>query len=603
MIMFDELSFPPRFIVLGSDTDAGKTTYCLHYLAEYGGHYWKPLETGDSDSETIRRRLPAVTVHAPVGRFRDPVAPPLAARREGRVIPTAAEIASAIPDVLPLVVETFGSPFSPLNESELQIDLVKALALPTLLVSSSALGAIGRTLSTLRALEAAGVSPFAIALVGPVDEYAIEQIRQHAGRPVLAIPFPPPEVRTSDVVERDRRHVWHPYTSLRHPDRPVEVVGAEAEFLHLADGRRIIDGISSWWTILHGHRFPPLMKALTEAMTRYDHVIFAGVTHEPAVRVAELLLGTLPWDGGRVFLSDNGSTAVEIALKMAIQYWRLRGETKRSLFIGFEDSYHGDTFGAMAVGRDPVFFSHFEHLLFRAERVPLDADQLDAMLAKHSGEVAAVIVEPLVQGASGMKMHSPALLRDLFDVTRRHDVLFIADEVMTGCWRTGSMWAFEQAGIVPDFVCTSKTLAGGILPLAATLVSPEVVAMFDGIDRNQTFFHGHSFTAHPLACAIAVANLTALRDRPPTAPARIAAFWKQALAGLPGLRVQGTIAAIEYEPLRENMGDRVRAIHQQCLRDGVFLRALGNVLYAMPPLETSEASLLKIAGVMKAAAP
>jgi adenosylmethionine-8-amino-7-oxononanoate transaminase/dethiobiotin synthase len=631
-----------RFTILGTDTDAGKTTFSLLWLTAFadGWHYWKPLETGDSDSETVRSLVPGAIVHPPIGRFRDPVAPPLAARREGRAIPPAAEIARHLPDASGLLIETFGGPFSPLNESELQIDFIQALRLPTVLVSSSRLGAIGRTLAMLDALRGRDTAPRVVVLIGAIDPYAQEQIATHGGVAIYSLRPPgvwdAAGVRTAAVeqretlqriadhlemkpsvahasgferslVDRDRAVVWHPYTSLKHPDPPLPVVGASGEFLHLADGRRVIDAISSWWTILHGHRQPRLMSALAEAMTRFDHVLFAGVTHPPAVRVAELLLETMPWTGGRAFFSDNGSTAVEVALKMAYQHWRHRGEPRRTLFIGFENSYHGDTFGAMAVGRDPLFFGPFEPLLFRAERVPVDADRLDELLEKRRGETAAIIIEPLVQGAGGMRMHSPDDLRDIAAVARRHDVLLIVDEVMTGCFRTGSMWAFQQAGIAPDLVAASKTLAGGILPLAATLASPRIVAAFDTDDRARTFFHGHSFTAHPLACSIAACNLQGLKEEPPAAPARFAAFWRAELLPLmdrpnvQDVRIRGTIAAIELRETGGYLASNAPLIHQRCLERGVFLRPLGNVLYAMPPLETSVDSLARIAMAMKEA--
>jgi adenosylmethionine-8-amino-7-oxononanoate aminotransferase len=251
----------------------------------------------------------------------------------------------------------------------------------------------------------------------------------------------------------------------------LPVVAAADEFLTLADGRRVIDGISSWWTILHGHRQPAIMQAIRSATYTLDHVLFAGATHPHAVELADRLLGAMPWPaGGRVFYSDNGSTAVEVALKMAYQFWCLRGEPRRTLFVGFENGYHGDTFGAMSVGRDPLFFGRFEPLLFRVVQVPVDAAALDAALTRHAGEVAAVVIEPLVQGAGGMRMHSPKELRALFDVARKHGVLFIADEVMTGFGRTGSLWAFQQAGISPDLVCLAKGITGGVLPLSATVV-------------------------------------------------------------------------------------------------------------------------------------
>jgi adenosylmethionine-8-amino-7-oxononanoate transaminase/dethiobiotin synthase len=629
-------------IILGTDTDAGKTTFSLLWLAAHPDYaYWKPVETGDSDSMRVRALVPGAKVFDPVARFRDPVAPPLAAEREGKAVPSAVEIGARRPAHSHLLIETFGGPFSPLDESELQIELTLQLGGDLILVGSSALGAVGRTLAMLEALAVHSIRPAAVVLIGDDDEYARKQIENHSGIPAFALrppatfdaagiqtaareqigvlqsvrsriaePGAPARVfaraaGSEEWMDADRRTVWHPYTSLRDPDPPLPVVAAEREFLHLADGRRIIDGISSWWTILHGHREPRLMAALREASRSFDHVLFAGVTHAPAIRVAELLLQTAPWLGGRVFFSDDGSTAVEVALKMAYQVWRQRGEPQRTLFVGFEHGYHGDTFGAMAVGRDPLFTGNFEPLLIRAERAPVSAERLDDLLNRKGQQVAAVISEPLVQGAGGMKMHSPEELRAIFEVTRRHGVLFIADEVMTGCHRTGTFWAFQAAGIAPDLICTAKTLAGGVLPLAATLASPEIVDDFDTADRERTFFHGHSFTAHPLACAVAAANLEWLLREPPTAPARFEKFWTEALGPLRDhpevneVRVRGTIAAVEFDMPGGYLAEAGREMRRRCLEHGVFLRPLGNVLYALPPFGTSNESLRRVGEAMK----
>jgi adenosylmethionine-8-amino-7-oxononanoate aminotransferase len=525
------------FVVVGTDTDAGKTTFCALWLAAFGDRfaYWKPIETGPSDTEAIRQLVPAATVYEPLASYREAVAPALAAMREDRDLPGTAQIAAAVPrSSLPLVIETFGGPLSPISEGALQGELIAALRRRVVLVASSAVGAVARTLQAVAGMRDFGLRPIAIVLVGPEDNYAFESIESHTNIEVFAIDRPaewtldgirqaaaanaawlnalfdglyveladPP----SDLLRRDRMSVWHPYTPLADPDDPLPVVGATAEFFELEDGRQVIDGISSWWTILHGHRHPPLMEALRWKTEQLDHVLFAGVTHQSAIRLAELLLESAPWRGGRVFYSDNGSTAVEVALKMAYQAWCHRGESNRTLFVGFENSYHGDTFGAMSVGRDPVFFGRFEPLLFRTIQVPVSAERLADVLSQHPGKVAAVILEPLVQGAGGMRMHSPAELNAIADVAREHGVFFIADEVMTGGGRTGSLWAYQQAGIVPDLICAAKTLTGGVMPLAATLASPEIVAAFDSADRTKTFFHGHSFTAHPLACAVAAEN-------------------------------------------------------------------------------------------------
>jgi adenosylmethionine-8-amino-7-oxononanoate aminotransferase len=621
-------------LILGTDTDAGKTTFALLWLAAFPGdcEYWKPVETGPSDTAKVRELVPQARARPPVLRFAEPVAPLLAARRQGALVPPAANIAAARPDADLLLIETFGGPLSPLNETELQIALVRALECASVLVSSTALGAIGRTLQCLDAVEGHGHCPAAVVLMGPVDEFAAEQIRHH--KPTLPVySLTPPEAwtpagiercasdqkqvlqalrqtlvsvahSTADFVVRDRQHVWHPYTSLADPDDPLVCVGARDEFLYLADGRRVIDGISSWWTILHGHRFPPLMDALRAAAANYDHVHFAGVTHPAAVELAELLLNTMPWRGGRVFYSDNGSTAVEVALKMAYQFWCHRGQPRRTRFVGFEHGYHGDTFGAMAVSRDPVFFGRFEPLLFRADILPFEANRLDDYLRANRDDVAAVIIEPLVQGAGGMRMHSPEQLRAIFEAARRHDVLFIADEVMTGGGRLGLLWAHQAAGIAPDLVCAAKTLAGGVLPLAATLAAPRIAAAWDTADRSRTFFHGHSFTAHPLACAVAVANWKLMTAAFPEAPLRMEAFWRQALtplkddAKVKDVRMRGSIAAVEIAAEGGYLADVSRRLRASCLADGVLLRPLGNVLYALPPLGSAHTSLDAIAAAM-----
>jgi adenosylmethionine-8-amino-7-oxononanoate aminotransferase len=645
-------------LILGTDTDAGKTTFALLWLAAFAKdyEYWKPLESGDSDSERVRRFVPAARVHAPVAHFEKPCAPLLAARQAGQTIPLASELAARCPSPAPgrrLLIETFGSPFSPLNGTELQIALIQRLQADPVLISSSAVGAIGRTLQTLHALRLHDIELAAVVLIGPRDDFAFEQIARHwpsipvAGLQapvdwdaeglsrvaegqihtlrriatclgkrrgsVLGIQYLVPSTQYSvlgtsdDLLKRDRRFVWHPYTSLQETDPPLPVVSAQDEFLTLADGRQVIDAISSWWTILHGHRHPVLMAALREAMERFDHVHFAGVTHDPAVELAELLLQSAPWHDGRVFYSDNGSTAVEVALKMAYQYWCHQGEPHRTRFIGFENGYHGDTFGAMAVSRDPVFFGRFEPLLFQADIVPLSAERLDDVLSRNPGKVAAVIIEPLVQGAGGMRMHTAEELRQLFEVARQHQVLIIADEAMTGGGRTGTLWAYQAAGIAPDVICAAKTLAGGVLPLAATLTAPQIVAAWDTADRRRTFFHGHSFTAHPLACAVAVANWKMLLTAPGAAARRIEAFWQEALLPLRDrpqvaeVRIRGLIAAVELKTPGGYLADVGRLLRRRCLDEGVLLRPLGSVLYALPPYCTWQQSLEQVAHAIRCA--
>jgi adenosylmethionine-8-amino-7-oxononanoate aminotransferase len=607
------------YVIVGTDTDAGKTAFAAMFLASGGRQppdatantfaYWKPVETGESDTDRIRRLVPNATVFEPLARFQEPVAPVLAAKREGRPVPGIDAILAAVPKAnQPLLIETFGGPLSPLTEDVLQLELIRAFQLPVILVASSAVGAVGRTLAAARALEEVEIA--AVALMGPEDPFAVEQLNRHLpGVSIISQPMPaewtPESVAASAVHWEPRaplrglrvaaKQVWHPYTPLRGADDPLPVVSAEREFLQLADGRRIIDGISSWWTILHGHRETSIMQAIRDATRRLDHVLFAGATHPDAERLAANLLGVMPWGSGRVFYSDNGSTAVEVALKMAYQFHCHRGEPGRTLFIGFENGYHGDTFGAMAVGRDPLFFGTFEPLLFRALQVPLDANRLDDALQRHRDETAAVIVEPLVQGAGGMRMHTPQELADIAAACRRHDVPLIADEVMTGFGRTGSLFAFQQAGIVPDLVCVAKGITGGVLPLSATLASPRIVEAFDTADRSRTFFHGHSFTANPIACAAAVASWNLLQTGTWKKDVdRIESFWKTHLAKFGNLRVRGLIAAIELDRPGGYLAEAGPKMRRAALESGILLRPLGNVLYAMPPFCTSNESLARI---------
>lgn len=636
-----------NLLILGTDTDAGKTTFCATWLSLFANRYayWKPLETGESDSGRVRSLVPNAHIFPALASLKTPVAPLLAARLEGITLPSVDEIVARVPvpvERCHLLIETFGSPWSPLDEEHLQIDLIKRIDATCVLVSSSKLGAIGRTMQCLMALKREGIVPAAVVLVGEQDDFAVEQLTLHGGVTVFSVASPKEWTEEGfqasanaqrDVLEamesllspgnaalipglggvdeswgeRDARALWHPYTSL-HAPRPLMCVEAKGEFLILDDGRRIIDGISSWWTIQHGHRDAELTNALRSASDQLDHVLFAGMTHPWAIELAERLLASTHMKAGRVFYSDNGSTAVEIALKLAYQYWRLHGQQGRTRFVGFEHGYHGDTFGAMSVSRDPVFFGQFEPLLFHADILSLDPKALDEHLARVGSQTAAVIVEPLVQGAGGMRMHTPQTLQDLYAVARKHNVLFIADEVMTA-GRLRTRWAYQSAGIEPDLICAAKTIAGGILPFAATLISQRVVAAFDGPEAERTFFHGHSFTGWPLACAVALANQRKM-DRFKTAGLPTVAMetaWHELLEPLQGrknvreVRVLGSIAAIEIEAPGGYLSQIARQMREAALEEGVFLRPLGNVLYAMPPYCTSRQSLEQIARALEKA--
>jgi adenosylmethionine-8-amino-7-oxononanoate aminotransferase len=390
--------------------------------------------------------------------------------------------------------------------------------------------------------------------------------------------------------------VWHPFTQHGlHEPIPL-VTHAEGAALFTADGRRIVDAISSWWVTTHGHRHPRIVAAMRDQAERLDQIIFAGWTHEPAEELARGLRAIMPVALTRVFYSDSGSTAVEVALKMALGYWQARGEARHRILV-LEHGYHGDTIGAMSVGQRGVFNRAYAPLLFDVATIPFPragAEQatLDALAAACAEpDAAAFIVEPLVLGAGGMLMYPPAVLAAMRGICADAGVLFISDEVMTGWGRTGTLLAGEQAGIVPDILCLSKGLTGGAVPLAVTMASEPVWDAHYGTDRARMFFHSSSYTANPLACAAAVANLAVwgeepVRDRIGALAAR-QAVRAAALAGHPrvtGVRTLGTIAALEIagggDGYLAALGPRMLAFFRE--RD-LLLRPLGNTVYVMPP--------------------
>jgi adenosylmethionine-8-amino-7-oxononanoate aminotransferase len=410
---------------------------------------------------------------------------------------------------------------------------------------------------------------------------------------------------------RDERVCWHPYTQHGLNEPPLPVVRAQGAWLELEDGRRLLDAVSSWWTCLHGHGHPRLRAALERQAARLDHVLFAGCTHEGAVALAEKLVALAPEGLSRVFYSDDGSTAVEVALKAAYQYWLRRGETSRQLFLALEGGYHGDTFGAMAAGDPEPFFREFEPLLCRVVRAPLSAQGLERVFAEHGRRAAALIVEPLVQGAGGMRVYPAALLANMRSLCDAYGVLLIVDEVMTGFGRTGTLFACEQAGLRPDLMCVAKGLTGGMLPLAATLTTEAVYAAFLSRERGQALFHGHSFTASALGCAVALESLALVVENQVPGRLReigsVIAAGLQPLAGRRGvrsLRRCGGIVAVELDSVSggdgylSDLGPRLR---DACKRGDVLLRPLGNVLYAMPPACTSDDEARLIGAAMVSA--
>lgn len=401
--------------------------------------------------------------------------------------------------------------------------------------------------------------------------------------------------------------VWHPFTQHGvEPQMPL-VTRTEGAYLYTADGNKIIDAISSWWVITHGHRYPKIVDAIIETTQTLDQVIFAGFTHQPAEDLATALVEMAPKGLTRVFYSDSGSTAVEVALKMALGHFKHLGEP-RSRLIVMEHSYHGDTIGTMSVGERGVFNSPYAPLLFDVDTIPFphagkEKVTLDALEAlTKSRHAAALIVEPLVLGAGGMLIYPAWVLAEMRRITTQNGTLLIADEVMTGWGRTGTMFACEQADITPDILCTSKGITGGLLPLAATLASEAIYQSHYSTDRARTFFHSSSYTANPIACAAALANVKIWRDEPVMArTTALAAEHKSQLkrfennSHYENIRTCGTIAALDLRVpttgYLADVGPKMRAFF---MSRGILIRPLGNVLYLMPPYCVTPDELTRI---------
>lgn len=424
-----------------------------------------------------------------------------------------------------------------------------------------------------------------------------------------------PEQDVSDTLVFDRRHVWHPFTQEQTAPDPIEIVAASGMRLQAADGREFLDLISSWWVNIHGHAHPTIAAAIARQAQTLEQVIFAGFTHQPAVQLATELVQRLPQGLTRVFFSDDGSTAVEVSLKIALQYWRNQGESQRTRFLAFTGGYHGDTVGAMSAGRGSHFFDTYGGLLFEVGLLPfpetwegdtgVEAREqaaltcLETCLADHGNSIAAVIIEPLVQGSAGMRMCRPQFLQALAKRLRAAGILLIFDEVMTGFGRTGALFASLKAQVTPDMICLSKGLTAGFLPMSVTVVREEVYAAFLGETFDRALVHGHSFTANPLGCAAALASLQVFEDEQTLAKLPQIEIWqRQGMATLVDhplvqrVRVMGTIAAFDVVAsdagYSSGIGAKLKAFFHE---RGLLLRPLGNVVYLLPPYCVEEAEL------------
>jgi adenosylmethionine---8-amino-7-oxononanoate aminotransferase len=412
------------------------------------------------------------------------------------------------------------------------------------------------------------------------------------------------------ISKRDQKNIWHPFTQAKISPPPIVITHGIKSFIYTSDGKKLFDGISSWWTNSHGHCHPYISEAIAAQAKTLEHVIFANFTHEPAVRLAELLIkNNQNKKFSRIFYSDNGSTAVEVALKMAFQYWQHRKET-RPYFIALKNGYHGDTFGAMAVSERSVFTKPFWPLLFKVLRTKSpcvseigpnhDAEELtdsaikefQGLLHKYDGKIAGLIVEPMLQAAGGMRVFTPGFLSGIERLCRKHNILLIADEIATGFYRTGKFFACEHENISPDIMCLAKGLTGGFLPLSATLATEEIYQAFLSENKADALLHGHSFTGNPLGCAAAIASMELFQKKETieqikniVSATEISMQKFKNLKIVKNVRSIGTVAIVEL--ISDHAGylsNSAEKISLKCFDNGLYIRSLGNVLYLMPPL-------------------
>jgi adenosylmethionine-8-amino-7-oxononanoate aminotransferase len=646
------LATPKGIWIIGTDTDAGKTVVTAGLLRLLpGARAIKVVQTGGGPlDQTVYSQAAPGANSATVHQFKHPSSPHLAAELEAVKLDVP-ELAASISRLASgegiTLLEASGGVCSPLNRGETFVDLLALLDFPALLVVRNVLGAINHALLSAAALRQRGIELAGFvfcettAAAAPAEILADNRrtIVELGGAPELGnIPFLPelasgqsqaweavekslaplarrltlPSPAPSQTLSRfDQEHLWHPYARVAPAEENWVVSRAEGNYLILQDGRRLLDGMASWWCAIHGYGRREIVAAVENQARRLPHVMFGGLTHAPAVELAQRLLRIAPEGFTQVFFADSGSVAVEVALKMARQYWLGRGKPKKTRFIAPRGGYHGDTLGAMSVC-DPVNGMHslFRGLLpeqlfasrpgpaFRDEFEPSSLENLRLLLERHQDELAALILEPIVQGAGGMWFYHPEYLREAARLCRQAGILLIADEIATGFGRTGRLFAVEWADTLPDIMCVGKALTGGSLSLAAVLARPEVA---EGLSAGGgVLMHGPTFMANPLACAAATASIDLLLASPWRE--RVAALEKRLKTGLSQLashpavadvRVLGAIGVVETRrPVEQHRLARF------FVEQGVWLRPFGHLLYAMPPFTLGDAEVDRLTQAM-----
>jgi len=671
--------------ILGTDTGVGKTAVAAGLAAALRRRgvdvgVMKPIATGcvngrSEDAAWLRRAAGVDDPEALITpyRYATPAAPAVAIAREGGRVDLAAirrayDRSAARHELV--LIEGIGGLLVPLDARRTVADLIRALDVPVLLVSSARLGTINHTVLTVEAARNAGVDVLGLVVNGRTRRPSVAEranpalLRQWTGLPVFGVvsrvPRPTPvavqttvarAVDTNGIVRAtrrwhraraarparlasdDRRYVWHPFTQMQEWTDPLVITEARGSSLRDAQGRWYLDGVSSLWVNVHGHRHPAIDAAIRRQLATVAHSTLLGLANEPSVELAKRLVAIAPPGLTRVFFSDDGSTAVEVALKMAYQYWQQTGHPAKRAFVTFENAYHGDTVGSVSVGGIDLFHAAYRPLLFKTLAIPSPycyrcplhltypacriacLDPLERLLRERADEIAAVIVEPGVQAAAGMIVEPAGWLARVRALCTRHRVLMIADEVAVGFGRTGAMFACRREGVVPDLMAVAKGLSGGYLPLAATLTTEAVYRGFLGTYAQQkTFFHGHSYTGNPLGCAAALASLALFRRERTLARLRpkIAIFTRELarvrrLAHVGDVRQRGLMAGIELVadrrtrapyPWEAKIGVRVC---QEVRRHGILLRPLGNVIVLLPPLSITVAQLRRLVRATAAA--
>lgn len=413
---------------------------------------------------------------------------------------------------------------------------------------------------------------------------------------------------------KDDNDIWYPFTQMKTADAPIHIESAKGCTLYAKDGKQYIDAISSWWVNIHGHSNPVIAKAIADQAKKLEHVIFAGFTHTPAIDLSKNLLSILPKHFSKIFFSDNGSTAVEVALKMSLQFWHNQGINNKINIIAFEGAYHGDTFGAMSIAERNAFNAAFSKHLFNVSHIPFPtkenskevSEKFTALIDK--GNVAAFIFEPLVQGTAGMQMHSAKHLDMLLSIAKKKNIICIADEVMTGFGRTGKNFAIEYIKNKPDIICLSKGITGGFMPLGVTVCSKKIFDAFYANDKMKTFYHGHSYTGNPLSCAAANASIEILKSKKCQDQIKMIIEQHEHFAKniathdfVKAVRQQGTILAIELNTKQHtSYFNSIRDLaYKYYISNGVLLRPLGNIVYIMPPYCITKRELNKIHTVIQ----